>query len=123
MKDRRQNVVERVFGDVMREFRRHTDPANHQPIHIAPAQGSVKRTAMACAGVGMLGLAGVGVVTPIMPTWPFALVALMCFARSSRRVRNWTVNNHVIKSVMSLVQSRPEKPFVWARRALQSLMG
>jgi len=117
------NLIERVFWDAMREFKHHTNPVNHQPIHIAPVQDPVKRTAIAFAGVGMLGLAGVGAVTPIMPTWPFALVALMCFARSSRRVRNWTVNNHFIKSVMSLVNSRPEKPFVWARKTLQWLMG
>jgi hypothetical protein len=121
--DKRPNMIERVFWDVMCEFKHHTNPANHQPFHIAPVEHPVKRTAIAFAGVGLLGLAGIGVITPVMPTWPFALVALMCFARSSRRVRNWTVNNHVIKSVMSLVQSRPEKPFVWARKALQWLMG
>ena len=120
--DQRPNMIERVFASVMREFKHHTDPANHQPIHIAPIEHPVKRTAMAFTGVGMLGLAGVGAITPIMPTWPFALVALMCFARSSRRVRNWTMNNHLVKSVMSLVNSRPEKPFVWARKEIQCMM-
>jgi uncharacterized membrane protein YbaN (DUF454 family) len=69
-----------------------------------------------------LGLAGIGAITPIMPTWPFALAALLCFARSSQRVRIWVVNNHAIKSAMSLVYSRPERAFVWARAGLERLM-
>jgi hypothetical protein len=115
--------LERVFGEAMREFKYHTNPAHHPPIHVAPIHHPVKRTLVVFAGLGMLGLAGVGAITPIMPTWPFALVALFCFARSSSRVRNWVTNNHVIKSVMSLVRSRPERPFAWARQCLDWLIG
>jgi hypothetical protein len=115
--------IETIFAGVMSEYRHHTNPAHHRPLHIEPIHHPVQRTLVAIAGVGMLGLAGVGAVTPIMPTWPFALVALICFARSSRRVRNWTVNNHVIKSMMSLVYARPERPFVWARKCLNPVIG
>lgn len=115
--------VERVLEGVVRGWKHHTDPVNHQPIYVEPVTHPVKRTLVAFAGVGALGLAGVGVVTPIMPTWPFALVALFCFARSSSRVRNWVVDNHVIKSVMSLVRTRQERPFVWTHACLNGLMG
>lgn len=115
--------IERLFGELAREIRHHTDPANHRPLHIAPVTHPVKRTLVIFAGFGALGLAGVGAVTPIMPVWPFALVALFCFARSSSRVRKWVCENHLVKSVMSLVWSRPERPFVWARRCIEWLSG
>lgn len=118
-----QSLMARVFGGILREFKHHTNPMNHRPIHVAPVTHPVQRALVTCAGVGAIGLAGIGAIMPIMPTWPFALVALMCFARSSNRVRNWVVNNHVIKSMLSLVYSRPERPFAWARQWLAVLMG
>ncbi len=116
-------LMERVFNGVLREFKHHTNSANHTPIHIEPINDPLKRTSVVIAGAGMLVLGGIGVITPIMPTWPFVLVALFCFARTSSHVRNWMVNNHVIKSMMSLVRARPEKPFVWARACIQWLSG
>jgi hypothetical protein len=117
------NLMKRLFDGVLREFKHHTNPLNHRPIHVAPVTQPLQRALVTCAGIGALGLAGIGAIMPVMPTWPFALVALFCFARSSQRVRNWMVNNHVIKSVLSLVYSRPERPFAWARRWLDVLMG
>ncbi|MEI4471895.1 YbaN family protein [Frigidibacter sp. MR17.24] len=40
-----------------------------------------------------LALAVMGVVLPLMPTVPFALLAAFCFARSSRRVHDWILNH------------------------------
>lgn len=122
-KQGRNALIDRVFEGVLREYRHHSNPANHRPIDVQPIEDPLKRTLVSFAGVGALGLAGIGAITPIMPTWPFALVALFCFARSSRRVRAWVVNNHAIKSVMSLVYSRPERPFAWARMWLDRLTG
>lgn len=58
-----------------------------------PPGGRVKRYAFAGAGVGCVGLAGVGVVVPGMPTTVFLIVASWCFARScpwltDRLIRN-----------------------------------
>jgi hypothetical protein len=119
----RPNRIERLFAEAMRELKHHTDPANHRPIYVEPIAHPVQRAMVMLVGFGALGLAGVGAVTPIMPVWPFALVALFCFARGSARVRNWMVNNHVIKSVISLLWARPERPFVWARRLIEWLSG
>jgi hypothetical protein len=119
----RSGPIERIFAPVVREFRHHTDPANHRPIRVVPLRHPVQRTLASFAGIGALALAGVGAITPIMPTWPFALLALFCFARSSRRVRDWVEHNRIISSVMSLLYSRSEWPFVWARDCLDRLMG
>jgi len=120
---KQHSPIERVFDGVLRGFKHHTNPVNHTPIHVEPIDDPLKRTGVAFAGAGMLVLGGIGAVTPIMPTWPFVLVGLFCFARTSSRVRNWLVNNHVIKSMMSLIGSRPERPFVWAQSCITWISG
>ncbi|HID4864664.1 TPA: YbaN family protein [Staphylococcus aureus] len=42
-----------------------------------------------------LGIAGA--VLPLLPTTPFLLVAVFCFARSSGRFYNWLINQKIYK--------------------------
>lgn len=44
-------------------------------------------------GIVALGLGGVGVVLPVLPTVPFLLVAAWAFARSSPRLRQRILNH------------------------------
>ena len=37
----------------------------------------------------MMGAGAVGVVLPILPTVPFLMAALYCFARGSQKLENW----------------------------------
>ena len=49
---------------------------------------------LGCIG---LGLGAVGAVVPMLPAFPFLLLAAFCFARSSERLHNWFVNTKLYK--------------------------
>lgn len=44
-------------------------------------------------GLLSLALGVVGIVTPLLPTVPFLLLAAFCFARSSQRLHDWLVDH------------------------------
>lgn len=54
-----------------------------------------------------LGLGTVGVVLPILPTVPFYMATVFCFAKSSARLHQWFVNTGLYrKHLASFVQNR-----------------
>ena len=50
---------------------------------------------LGCVGVG---LGGIGAVVPLIPTFPFLLMAAYCFARSSKRLHNWFIQTKLYKN-------------------------
>jgi uncharacterized membrane protein YbaN (DUF454 family) len=46
-------------------------------------------------------LAGLGVLLPGLPATPFLLLASFAFARSSKRMHDWLINNKVFGPILS----------------------
>lgn len=57
--------------------------------------GRLKRYGYAGAGIGCVGLAGVGVAVPGMPTTVFLILASWCFARSCPWLTDKLIHNRV----------------------------
>lgn len=54
-----------------------------------------------------LGLGTVGIILPILPTVPFFMATLFCFAQSSEKLHNWFINTGLYKKHLdSFVQKR-----------------
>ncbi|MBQ2952505.1 MAG: YbaN family protein [Clostridia bacterium] len=49
---------------------------------------------LGCIGVG---LGAVGAVLPMLPAFPFLMLAAFCFARSSEKLNNWFVGTKLYK--------------------------
>lgn len=59
--------------------------------------------------LGFLGLAlgAIGAVIPLMPSFPFLLLAALSFAKSSERLHDWFINTSLYKkNLESYVQGR-----------------
>jgi uncharacterized membrane protein YbaN (DUF454 family) len=51
------------------------------------------RYALLICGWVALGLGALGIVLPVLPTTPFALLAAACFLRSSQRLHAWLISS------------------------------
>ena len=66
---------------------------------------------LGCIGVG---LGAVGAIIPLLPAFPFLLMATFCFAKSSERLHNWFINTKLYKkNLESYVQGRG---MIWATK-------
>lgn len=53
------------------------------------------RVLLLIGGALSLALGAAGVVVPVLPTTPFLILAVFCFARSSQRIHDWLVSNRL----------------------------
>ena len=59
---------------------------------------------LGCIGVGF---GAVGAVVPLLPSFPFLLLATFCFAKSSQKLHTWFINTKIYKNNLeSYVQVR-----------------
>lgn len=57
----------------------------------------IKKAAYMVLGCIGVGLGAVGAVVPLLPSFPFLLLAAFCFARSSEKLHNWFVGTKLYK--------------------------
>ena len=67
----------------------------------------LKRLIYLIVGCLCLGIGCVGIVLPILPTVPFFLVTVFCFANSSQKLHDWFVGTKMYKKHLeSFVQKK-----------------
>lgn len=59
---------------------------------------NLKKTFYIVLGLIGLGLGAAGAVLPLLPAFPFLLLAAFCFGRSSQRLHNWFINTKLYKN-------------------------
>ena len=68
---------------------------------------NVKKAIYVVVGCVGVGLGAVGAVVPLLPAFPFLLLAAVCFAKSSERLHSWFVGTKLYKSNLeSYMQGR-----------------
>lgn len=68
---------------------------------------SIKKIIYIVVGCVGVGLGAVGAVVPMLPAFPFLLLAAFCFGRSSEKLNNWFINTKLYKNNLeSYVQGR-----------------
>ena len=80
------------------------------------------------AGCLFLGLGILGVALPILPTTPFVLAALFCFAKGSERMHRWLLSTklyqkHVKKFNETRAMTLKEKITILAIASVMLLLG
>lgn len=58
---------------------------------------SIKKIIYIVVGCVGAGLGAIGTVVPVLPTFPFLLLAAYCFARSSKRLSDWFTGTKLYK--------------------------
>ena len=79
----------------------------HVPEPMTRCSSNIKKAFFVVLGCLSLGLGAVGAVLPILPTVPFLMLAVFCFAKSSEKLHNWFISTKLYKkNLESFVQGK-----------------
>lgn len=68
---------------------------------------NLKKVCYVVVGCIGMGLGAVGAVVPMLPAFPFLMLAAYCFAKSSKRLNDWFINTKLYKdNLESYVQGK-----------------
>lgn len=68
---------------------------------------NIKKAFFIVLGCLSLGLGAVGAVLPLLPAFPFLMLAAFCFAKSSEKLHNWFISTKLYKkNLESFVQGK-----------------
>lgn len=59
---------------------------------------NIKKILFIVVGVISLGVGCVGAVIPLLPSFPFLLLACFCFAKSSEKLHSWFLSTKIYKN-------------------------
>lgn len=59
---------------------------------------NIKKAALIILGCIGVGLGAVGAVVPLIPAFPFLMLAAFCFAKSSEKLNNWFINTKLYRN-------------------------
>ncbi len=74
----------------------------------------VKKAIYIVLGCIGLGLGAIGAVVPMLPAFPFLMLAAFCFAKSSKRLHTWFINTKLYKK--NLESYVTGKGMTWATK-------
>lgn len=83
----------------------------------------VKRGFFLASGVFFVGLGIIGAFLPVMPTMPFMILALWCFARSSERFHAWLYTHRLFGPPLQLWEEHRVIPTVAKLGAIAGMIG
>ncbi|MCI2085839.1 MAG: YbaN family protein [Olsenella sp.] len=70
------------------------------------ARGKLTRGPWIALGCECLGLGTIGVVLPILPTVPFYMATVFCFAKGSKRLHDWFTGTSLYEKLLEGFVSR-----------------
>ena len=92
------------YAITAKKFRKHLSLTN---IEWRFEKMSIKKIVYIIGGCMCVGLGAIGAVVPMIPAFPFLLLAAFCFGRSSEKLNNWFINTKLYKNNLeSYVQGR-----------------
>lgn len=92
-----------------------------------PKQNPLLRALFLVLGLAFLALGIVGIVTPVLPTTPFLLLATSCFAKSSTRLHAYLIHHKTFGASIQAWQTRRAIPrrgkyIAWSMMTLSCAM-